>query len=166
MAAFTSIALGIGAAASVAGVVGQQKAAKQQARAQRQAAAEQQKAQQLQYRRSQRQAIRQAQLARAQSIVTAGAVGGDTGSGSAGGLSGLGSQLGGNLGYGSQLSGLNANIGAFNQQAANAAFRGQTFGALAGIGKSLFSFGASNGGLDFLLPQPTGSNIQVPNYTG
>ena len=64
MAAFTSIALGIGAAASVAGVVGQQKAAKQQAGAQRQAAAEQQKAQQLKYRRSQRQAIRQAQLAR------------------------------------------------------------------------------------------------------
>lgn len=156
---------------AVAGLAAQASASRQLAASQREmvnaqkgAAAENRKAQEVQYRRQQRQAIRQAQLARAQSSVTAGAVGGGTSSGLAGGLGALGSSLGGNLGFGSQLSGINANIGMYNQRALDAQVQQQNAQSLFNLGGTLFSFGTSNGAFSSLFgPKPT--PIQTPTYT-
>jgi len=64
----------------------------------------------LSARRSQRQAIREAQIRRAQSQVQAGAMGVTGGSGLAGGQASLSSQLGGSLGFAGQMSGLSQQI--------------------------------------------------------
>ena len=64
----------------------------------------------LSARRSQRQAIRESQIRRAQSQVQAGAMGVTGGSGLAGGQASLSSQLGGNLGFAGQMSGLSQEI--------------------------------------------------------
>ena len=105
--------------AAVIGAVATVSAANQQRKAAR--AAERQ--QQLQTQRSQRQAMREAQILRSQSLATAqgmGVVGGS------GGLSSLGSQLGSGLGYAGQMSGL-----ATQQSVAQS--RANTYGAFADL---------------------------------
>jgi len=134
----------IAAAAAVGGVVSSVQAGKA---ARDQARAEQRRAE-IQNVRSVRQSIREARLAQA-SLVSQGAVSGALmGSGVAGGLSSVASQLGGNLNYISQIAEENTNI--FNAQiagaraASNATIFGQV-GQLAGgiykekTGKSPFS---------------------------
>ena len=90
----------------------------------------------LQNRRSQRQALREQQIRQSQMQVGAQALGASGGSGVAGGLSGLSSQLGSNLGYSGQLSGINNAITMANQAAANsqgiADFGGMAFKTLGG----------------------------------
>lgn len=128
----------IGAVASVGGTI---MAVNQQ----KKAARLQQRQQDLATRRSQRQAIREAQIRRAQALSSAQALGGAGGSGVAGGISSLGSQLGGSLGFSSQMSGLSNEIGI-------ASSRANTFGAIAGLGGSLFQAG---GGFSTILPGST-----------
>lgn len=128
----------VGAVASVGGTI---MAVNQQ----KKAATVQQRQQNLATRRSQRQAIREAQIRRAQALSAAQALGGAGGSGVAGGISSLGSQLGGSLGFSSQMSGLSNQIGI-------ASSRANTFGAIAGLGNSLFQAG---GGFSTLLPGST-----------
>lgn len=93
---------------------------------QKKAAALQQKQSELQNRRSQRQAFREAQIRRAQSTVSSVAGGSNFSSGLAGGMSSLSSQLGETLGYSSQMSGLNKQISMAQQ-------RGSFFEAFAGF---------------------------------
>jgi len=95
-----------------------------------------QQQQQLQSRRSQRQAIREAQIRRAQGQVQAGALGVTGGSGLAGGQASLSSQLGGNLGFAGQMSGLSQEISM--QQS-----RAQTGGAMVSLGSSMMGGGIS-----------------------
>jgi hypothetical protein len=131
-------------AAPIASVISSVKAGKE---AREQARAEQRRAD-IQNVRSVRQSIREARLAQA-SLVSQGAVSGALmGTGVAGGLSSVASQLGGNLNYISQIAEENTNI--FNAQiagaraASNATIFGQV-GQLAGgiykekTGKSPFS---------------------------
>ena len=96
------------------------------------ASAAQRRQQGLSARRSQRQAIREAQIRRAQSQVQAGAMGVTGGSGLAGGQASLSSQLGGNLGFAGQMSGL-------SQEITMAQSRAQTAGAVAGLGMQAFA---------------------------
>ena len=124
---------------TVASISQQQKAARAQAQQQ-----------QLQSRRSQRQAVREAQIRRAQTLATAQAAGAMGGSAVGGGLSSLSSQLGGTLGYASQMSGLSKEI-------TMASSRAQTAGAVASLGMTAFS---GLGGFDKLqgsltTPTPT-----------
>ena len=70
----------------------------------------------LQNRRSQRQAIREAQIRRAQTMAGAVAGGAQYGSGISGGLASLSSQTGETLGYSSQMSGLNNRISMADQK--------------------------------------------------
>lgn len=84
-------------------------------------------------RKSQRQAIRESQIRRAQSQVQAGAMGVTGGSGLAGGQASLSSQLGGNLGFAGQMSGL-------SQEITMAKSRAQTAGAVANLGMELGGF--------------------------
>ena len=125
----TGIGLALLAAGTVVSVSEQKKASKAQARQQG-----------LSARRSQRQAIRESQIRRAQSQVQAGAMGVTGGSGLAGGQASLSSQLGGNLGFAGQMSGL-------SQQITMAQSRAQTAGAVADLGMQVFQ---GTGGFDKL----------------
>ena len=121
--------LAVTAGSTAVSINEQKKASKAQARQQG-----------LSARRSQRQAIREAQIRRAQSQVQAGAMGVTGGSGLAGGQASLSSQLGGNLGFAGQMSGL-------SQEITMAQSRAQTAGAVAGLGMQVFQ---GTGGFDKL----------------
>jgi hypothetical protein len=134
--------LAIGAVASVAGTYTSY-------RNQKKAAAASAQQQQIATRRSRRQAIRQAQIARAQAIASASAQGATGSSASLGGVSALGSQLGSGLGYSTQMSALSGDITRYTSRA-------QTGQAIAGIGSSMMSLGTNMGGsFSGLFPQNT-----------
>ena len=114
---------GVAAAGAVAGVVGTVKAGK----ATRKAAAAQQKAQELQAKRQRRAAIRSNILASARARASAQSAGTAQSSGLSGAIGAGRSQLGAELGFGTQMSGLSANISKFNMQA-------QTYGDIAKLG--------------------------------
>jgi hypothetical protein len=114
----------IGAVASVGGTVASLNAQKRASRLQQQQ-------QTLATRQSQRQAIREAQIRRAQTMSSAQALGAVGGSAVAGGTASLGSQLGGALGFSSQMSGLSKQIGIAQSRAATA-------GAIANLGGDVF----------------------------
>jgi hypothetical protein len=78
--------------------------------------------------------MREAQILRSQSLATTQGMGVVGGSGVSGGLSSLGSQLGSNLGYAGQMSGL-------AQQQSIAQSRANTYGAYADLGFTGASFG-------------------------
>lgn len=118
----------IAAIAGVAAVAGTAVSINQQ----KKASAAQRLQQGLSARRSQRQAIREAQILRAQSQVQAGAMGVTAGSGLAGGQASLSSQLGSNIGFAGQMSGL-------SQQISMAQSRAQTAGAVADLGMQAFA---------------------------
>ena len=117
-------------AALVIGTVATVSAANEQ----KKAARAQQRQQELQTQRSQRQAIREAQIRRSQSLATTQGMGVVGGSGVSGGVASLGSTLGGSLGYAGQMSGL-ATQQSIAQSNAN------TYGAIADLGFSAASFG-------------------------
>jgi len=131
----------IGAVASVGGTIAS-------VSAQRKASRLQQQQQTLATRRSQREAVREAQIRRAQTMASAQAFGAVGGSAAAGGTASLGSQLGGALGFSSQMSGLSKQIGIAQSRAATA-------GAVANLGGSVFQMA---GGFDAF-----GSTGQGPN---
>lgn len=112
-------------------------------RGQKKAAEAQAQQQALSVRRSRRQAIREAQIRRAQTTAVTGAAGGLTGSGYAGGIGSLGSQLATNFGFGTQMSGLSSLVNQGMQQA--------------GLGSAVTSIGnlATQTGLAFYKPTPT-----------
>lgn len=109
-------------------------------RQQKKAAAAQRRQQQLQTQRSQRQAIREAQIRRAQTQSQAQALGATGGSALGGGLASLSSQLGGSIGFAGQMSGLSDRISIASQKA-------ETAGAVAGLGMTAFQ---GLGGFDML----------------
>lgn len=117
-------ALVIGAVASVGGTV-------LSYNAQRKAARAQERQQTLATQRSQRQAIREAQIRRAQAISAGAQLGGLGGSALEGGTSSLGSQLGSGLGFSTQMSDLSRQITKYSSQA-------QTWGSVANLGMSMW----------------------------
>lgn len=143
----------IAAIAGVAAVAGTAVSINQQ----KKAAAATRRQQGLSARRSQRQAIREAQIRRAQSQVQAGAMGVTGGSGLAGGQASLSSQLGGSLGFAGQMSGL-------SQQISMAQSRAQTAGAIAGLGSQVFS--AAGGFGAFSKPEQTDTTDLLKGISG
>lgn len=138
------IAAVIGAVASVGGTIATVNAQKRASRLQQQQ-------QTLATRQSQRQAIREAQIRRAQTMSSAQALGAVGGSAVAGGTASLGSQLGSALGFSSQMSGLSKQIGV-------AQSRASTAGAIAGLGGSVFQMA---GGFDAFGSQEQGPNVDL-----
>jgi len=129
------------AAAAVVGAV----TAVKSAQAQKKATEASQKQQELAYNRSQKQAIREAQIRRAQATASTQSMGALTSSGFAGGLSSLSSQVGSTLGYSSQLSGLSKEQSMYQSQAA-------TFGAYSNL-----AFATSDFASKFAKAAPTGA---------
>ena len=115
---------------------------------QKKAAAAQRQQQQVQAQRSQRQAMREAQIRRAQTQASAQGMGIVGGSALGGGLASLSSQLGGALGYAGQQSGLSKEISIASSKA-------QTAGAVAGLGMQAFSTFNTFGG----TPAPDASAL-------
>ncbi len=144
------VAAVIGAVATVGGTVMQYKA-------QKKAAAASRRQQDLSTQRSNRQSIREAQLARAQAIAAGASMGALGGSALAGGLGSLGSQLGSGLGFSSQMSGLSADIEKFQQKAA-------MWGGVASMGGSLFQLGGGFDGLKAAM-QPRPARAPTPPMT-
>lgn len=124
----------LAAAGTTATVVAQ----RQQAVAQKKSASEQKRAAALSASRQRRQQIRQARIARGQTLNVAGQTGAE-GSGLQGGLSSLGAQVGSNLGFSTQTEGIGRNIARFGRQAASAASFGAIASGVAGLGGALFS---------------------------
>ena len=112
-----------------------------QAKAQKQITEQQQQQQKLQVQQQRRQAIRQAQLQRAQASVAAQAYGAGGSSAIGGGISSLGSQLGGQLGFSSQMSGISRNITALQGDYAK-------WGAIGELGS--VGFGLTGGSNTFM----------------
>jgi hypothetical protein len=139
------VAAVIGAVATVGGTIMAYSAQKKAAKAA-------QRQQELSTQRSNRQAIREAQLKRAQAIAAGASMGALGGSALAGGLGSLGAQLGSGLGFSSQMSGLSADINKYSQKA-------ETWGAVASMGGSLFQaaggFSAFSGKADTAGKAPT-----------
>lgn len=142
-------ALVVGAVASVAGTVASYSQ-------QRKAAKLSRKQQQVATRRSRRQAIRQAQIQRAQAVASAQATGALGSSGASGGIGSLGSQLGEALGFSTQMSGLSAGISSAQQKAA-------TYGGIAQLGGTLFSYGY-NQGARFSDLKPNKAQTTLTNF--
>jgi len=150
------VAAVIGAVVGAVGTVMQVSAARKAAKAQQRMADLQERQQQIATRRSRRQAIRQAQIVRAQAISAGANYGGLQGSGLAGGLSSLGSQVGAELGFSTQMSGISSDINAAQKDFLKAQQQGSMWGAIGGLGFSVFrqagGFGAFSGGRS---PTPT-----------
>ena len=144
MVAISSFVAIAGLAIGAIGTFAQISASKQAASEQRKARAAQRRVQQEQTRRSRLQALRQAQLTRARAQSTGIGIGAGESSGLAGGLSSVSANTGAALGSASQLSGLSNQISVFNQNAADAQSRAQTFGAVAGLGSTIASFAVKN----------------------
>lgn len=121
-----------GTAAAVGGTIKANKAQKAAAQAQ-------QRASNLQARRQRRQAIRQNILASARARATAQSAGTASSSGLSGAVGAGRSQLGAEFGFGTQMSGLSAEIANFQGQAQRAS-------NIASLGMKAVGFGLSQGG--------------------
>lgn len=99
---------------------------------QKKAAAASTRQQELVAARDRRQAIREAQIRRAQGMSSAQAMGVAGSSVSGGGAASIGSQLGSTLGFSSQMSGLSANITRLSSQAS-------MYGDIAGLAAGGFN---------------------------
>lgn len=137
------IAAVIGAVASVGGTIASVNATRKAAKTQAAIAREQQKQQEASYRRQQRAAVREAQIRRAQGMALSQGAGVTGSSLVGGGMSSIGSQVGSALGFGTQLSGLSANITNLGVSAANYTQQANMFGSIAQIGGNVFQ--AANG---------------------
>ena len=108
----------------------------------------------LSTQRSNRAAIREAQLRRATALNTANQVGAGTSSGIAGGVSSLSSQLGSGLGYSTQMSGLSAEISKYSQRA-------QLWGDIAKLGSMTFDTAGGMDGVKSFFAKPTPASAFV-----
>ena len=131
----------VGTAATVYSVNQSKKAAS----AQRAAADRQVQMQQQQVARERRSAIRANIVRRAQLRSQAEAAGAATSSGFFGGQTGLSSQLGANLGFGSMMSGLSQQYTQLTAQAADYSARSQMGSAIGSLGFQAAQFGAGGG---------------------
>lgn len=160
MAALTTIAL-VSAGVAAVGTVASYNAQKRAAGAARSAAQTQIQQQRQQAQRQRRSAIRATLAQRAQMQAQAQAMGVSDSSALAGGQSGISSQLGSNLGFGSMMSGLSQQYTSLTGQAAQAGAQAQMFGTIADLG--FRAFGAT-GGFGGGNKTPSLSGGSPPNY--
>lgn len=126
-----------GALAGTAATIRSVKEGKEAAEAARKAAQTRLTMQKQEAARQRRQAVRANILRKARARAEAQAAGVETSSGFAGAMGSLSSQLGTNLGYGSQMSGLGEQYTTLTGDANLAASRAQTFQRMANLGFSV-----------------------------
>ena len=131
-----AVALAATAVAGTAYSINQQEKA---ASASRAAAATRQRQQEVQATRSRRAGVREAQRRRAMLRSQAQALGAVGGSGFAGATGSLTSQLGANLGFSTQMTGLSREVTQFGMQEATALSNAQMGSSIAGLGMQAVS---------------------------
>jgi hypothetical protein len=136
----TATALAISAAATVVGTAASISAQKKSANLQAGIAKKQQQQQELSYQRQQREALREAQIRRAQGATSAQGLGVGSTSLAYGGMSSIASQTGSALGYGSQMSGLSGEIVNMGIAANAANAKAATYNSMAGIAGGAFNW--------------------------
>ena len=139
MAIATVIAIA-SAVATTSSSIRASNAQKESTKLQANIAREQQKQQDLTYQRQQRQAIREAQIRRAQGVTSAQGLGVGSTSLAYGGMSSIASQTGSALGFGSQMSGLSGNIVNMGIAANAANAQAAKYDAMAGIAGTAFKW--------------------------
>lgn len=142
----------IAAVSGAVGIAGTVMAHNQQKKASK--AAEQQ--QLLQDRRQRMQAIRSAQIQRASAIMSSIGAGSSESSGAMGGIGSIGSQLGTELGFGSQMSNLSGDINRANRSAS-------MWSGVAGLGMTGFNMA---GGPEALAANFGGGRTPMPSFQG
>lgn len=105
-------------------------------------------------KRSRRQAIRQAQIARAQTIASSIASGAQTSSAANNAVSSIGSQLGEQLGYSTQMSALSSNI-------SQASARANMWGSVASLGGTAFRTAGGFDSIGNLQGTPKTSGVDL-----
>lgn len=111
----------------------------------------QEQQQEANYRRERMQAIRQAQIQRASAMMSSVGAGSSESSGALGGIGAVSSQLGTQMGFGSQMSSLSQGINAANRNAS-------MWGGVASIGMAGFNtFGGGDWLKSKIEPQPSGA---------
>ena len=143
MVVATSTLLIAGLALAAAGTAIQFRAGQKQAKIAKKSLKEQQKAEALERQRARRRTIREARVARGQALNVASAIGAGGGSGIAGGLSGIASQAGANLGFSSQQEGSSRNLTSLSIRSVSAGQLGAIGGGIANIGGALFNAAGS-----------------------
>lgn len=132
----------VGAAAAVVGTVQQGRQAKKAQKAQ-------ERQQEVASRRERMQAIRAAQMQRASAMMSAIGAGSSDSSGAAGGIGSISSQLGTELSFGNQMTGLSKEI-------SGASGKASMWGGIAGLGMTAFN---SAGGFGAF-----GQDVQQPSF--
>ena len=155
------ILLGIGTALQVVGTVSSVRSQNRAYKAQVEAQEAEQQQQEVTNLYQRRQAIRQAQIARADALSGAYGSGAGGSSGSMGGIGSLGSQLGSILGTGSQLTSLSRDIFSANQRAGMFENRARFAGQVAQFGSQLSSYAVGQGAT---YGQLFNSTILRPSY--
>ena len=137
----------------------QRAATRKGVKAQERAIATQQRAADLKAARDRVRSIREARIKRATLVARAEGAGVGGASGAQAGRQGVVQQLAGNLGFSQQVQGLGAQASAFNQQAAVAQGQAATWGAIGGIGQSIFSNSERIGGMFNTAPTASGTTV-------
>lgn len=140
----------IAAAAAVTGTVVSIDARNDQRRAQEKAASEQKASNAAEAAKERRQQVREERVRRARIMQSSENTGVAGGSGEAGALGSLSTNLSSNIGFNLGALQRAGNISDFNQQAADAGNRAQTAGELGQLGMSVFS---AAGGFNTIFPK-------------
>lgn len=155
MAGVTTLAV-VGLALVAVGTAGQFVASQRQGKLAKKSAKEQQRLAALEARRARRRTIREARIARGQALNVASAIGAAGGSGLAGGLSGIASQTGANLGFSLQTENIGQRLTSLSIKSAKAGQLGAISEGVANIGGALFSSGLGR------QPRPSAAPLTSP----
>lgn len=137
-ATITAIAAGVGAVTSVAGAIGQASAQKNMSKASKEAEALRKQQMELDTKRRMNALMRQAAIARAQSIAAASARGATFSSAAQGGLGSIQSQAGANVLAESENIAIGRSLFDANASFSEAKGEAAMFGQVSDFGKSLF----------------------------
>jgi len=151
----TSTLIVAGLALAAVGTAGSFIAQQQQSSAAKKAASEEKRAAKLTAARQRRQEIRQARIARGQTLNVAGQVGAQGSSGLAGGLASIGAQAGANIGFNVQTENIGQKIASFGGKARRAASFGAIAGGVTNLGGALFSNAGAFG-------RPSAAPVRAP----
>ena len=138
--------MAISAIGTGVGIAQQSKAAE----AQKEAAKQENNLASLENRKARIKAVREARIARAQTIAQGEAAGALNSSGVAGGTSSIQSQLGSNIGFANQQEAFSKNITGLQNQAIIAQNKASTAGAIGNLAGSIFT---QMGGFDTIFRQ-------------
>lgn len=159
MPAATSLAIA-GLAVSIIGAAGSAATSYMASKEAKKQAKEEKKRQELEQRRERLKTIREGRIKRAQTLNTGAQIGATGSSGLSGGLSSTSSQVGTNLGYSTQVEGINDNIYKSSKRIASLQQLGSISSGIGSIGGAVFG---NAGAISNAFSSPTPSLASTPS---